>query len=71
MVKTTRWPPGIFLPGSSSHDYLTGWPRDVFIISISSLLTISIFHSCYRITLAAILALVNYDVANKGEQLRE
>ena len=63
MVDTTRWPPGISLEGSSSTNHLTGWPRDVF--------TISIFHSCNKITLAAVLALVNYDVTNKREQLRE
>ena len=51
MVDTTRWPPGMFLEGSSSTNHLTGWPRDVF--------TISIFHSCNKITLAAILAPVN------------
>ena len=63
MVKTTRWPAGKFLAWSSPQGYFSRWPRDVF--------TISVFHSCNKITLAGILALVNYNVTDYREQLRE
>ena len=70
MVKTSRRPPCKFLADTFSKGYLTGWPRDVFKISNFRLSIMSFFLSCNRITLAAILALDNYDVTNQREQLQ-
>ena len=71
MVKSSRGHPVKSLCEELPTRNIPGGQRVVFTISIFSLITTSIFHSCRRITLAAILALVNNDVANKREQSRE